>query len=239
MRHLPTLSLAALLLASCTSIKPQSSKPPSEYGRTDAEIEMMRAADAASRTPSRSNDGLMHTEYQRPYKRGDLALLFGVRSMRNEGAWGPLRSQLAGGINWNWEPSGSLLGFDTSFFYSTDSSDVQTAPNTYERIQGENFEFSMGGIKSLYLGSTPLRAYLGAGVAFVGTRLERYDGAVVRSGNDYSFAGYGRVGLVYQIAWDGHIGFDYRALVGTSNDILGHSFDSDYDQFTFNFGTSF
>ena len=159
--------------------------------------------------------------------------------MKDKTAWSPVSSQLTGGINWNWEPSGSLIGFDTAFFYSEDQSTAQTGPAQQTTIRGETYEFSMGGIKSLYLGRSPLRAYVGAGVSLLSARLQRVQGNFINSGSDTGFGGYGRIGLVYQIAWDGHIGFDYRTLVGTSNEINGQSFDSDYDQFTFNFGTSF
>jgi hypothetical protein len=237
MNHaLVTLPLA-LLACSCTSIKPQSHKPPSYYGRTDAEIAAMEAQQGAASSSAYSSQ-TMHTEYTRPYKRGDLALLFGSRQMRNKDAWSPVGSQLTAGINWNWEPSGSLLGFDTSFFYSEDQSTAQDG-STQTTVRGETYEFSMGAIKSLYLGRSPLRAYLGAGISMVSARLQRLQGDFVDSGSDTTFGGYGRIGIVYQIAWDGHIGFDYRALVGTSNEINGYGFDSDYDQFTFNFGTSF
>ncbi|MCA8981967.1 MAG: hypothetical protein H6831_08915 [Planctomycetes bacterium] len=231
------LSLTVIALAcSCTSIKPESNKPPSYYGRSDAEIAAMEAQMGAA---SSSSSQTMRTEYRHPYKRGDLAILIGSRQMKDKTAWKPVSSQLTGGINWTWEPSGSIIGFDTAFFYSEDSSSAQTGPAQQTTIRGETYEFSMGGIKSIYLGRSPLRAYLGAGVSLMSARLERVQGGFVNSGSDTGFGGYGRVGLVYQIAWDGHIGFDYRTLVGTSNEINGYGFDSDYDQFTFNFGTSF
>jgi len=243
--HKILLSLAVLpLVASCTSMQPQSHKPPSYYGRTEAEIAAMEAENAAraptsTTTGSQQSSGQMRTEYTRPYKRGDFSLLFGVRNMRDKDSWGPVSDQMAAGINWNYEPTGSIIGFDTSFFYATDTADVQTTPGDWARIRGESYEFAMGGIKSFFLGSSPLRAYVGAGAALLSTRLERVDSNTLQSGSDNTFGIYGRVGLVFQIRWDGHIGIDYRALGGTDSDILGHSFNSDYDQFTFNFGTSF
>lgn len=236
MHHsLLTLSIVAVV-CSCTSIKPQTSKPPSYYGRTDAEIAVMEAQMSGS---SQRSSQTMHTEQAHPYKRGDLAILIGSRQMKDKASWSPVSSQLTAGINWNWEPSGSLIGFDTAFFYSEDQSTAQTGPALQTTVRGETYEFAMGGIKSFYLGRSPLRAYVGAGVSLVSAKLQRVQGSFVNSGTDTGFGGYGRVGLVYQISWDGHIGFDYRTLVGTSNEINGHSFDSDYDQFTFNFGTSF
>jgi len=237
MNHALVALPAVLLACSCTSIKPQSHKPPSYYGRSDAEIAAMEAQQGARSAPARSSQ-TMHTEYTRRYKRGDLALLFGSRQMKNKDAWSPVGSQLTAGINWNWDPSGSLLGFDTSFFYSEDQSSSQQGLNQ-TTVRGETYEFSMGAIKSLHLGRSPLRAYVGAGMSLLSARLQRVQGNYINSGSDTTFGGYGRVGLVYQIAWDGHIGIDYRTLVGTSNEINGYGFDSDYDQLTFNFGTSF
>lgn len=239
-------SLTIIALAcSCTSIKPQSHKPPSHYGRSDAEIAAMEGsatptyAEYTSQQSSQQSSDRMHTERQHPYKRGDFALLFGTRQMKNESAWSPMNNQTAAGINWTWEPSGSIIGFDTAFFYSEDSSTVQSGPASSTSLRGETYEFSMGGIKSLYLGGSPLRAYIGAGVGLLSARLSRTNGNYISSGSDTTFGGYGRVGLVYQIAWDGAIGFDYRTMLGTSSNINGYDFDSDYDQFTFYFGTSY
>lgn len=233
------LSLTVIALAcSCTSVKPQSNKPPSYYGRTDAEIAAMEAQMGGAPTSSSSSQ-TMRTEQRHPYKRGDLAILIGSRQMKDKDSWSPVSSQLVGGINWNWEPSGSIIGFDTAFFYSEDQSTAQTGASEQTTVRGETYEFAMGGIKSFYLGRSPLRAYLGAGISMMSAHLDSVQGSYVNSGSDTGFGGYGRIGLVYQIAWDGHIGFDYRTVVGTSNEINGQEFDSDYDQFTFNFGTSF
>ncbi len=238
MNHALASLSVALLACSCTSIKPQSHKPPSYYGRTDAEIAAMEAQGGSAATAPTRSSQTMRTEYTRPYKRGDLAILIGSRQMKNKEAWSPVGSQLTAGINWNWEPSGSLIGFDTAFFYSEDQSSSQQGLNQ-TTVRGETYEFSMGAIKSLHLGRTPLRAYFGAGASLMSARLQRVEGNFINSGSDTTWGGYGRVGLVYQIAWDAHIGVDYRTVVGTSNEINAHSFDSDYDQFTFNFGTSF
>lgn len=245
----PELQLCLVLLAllaGCAShsstlaaIAPRPSAPtaapePSAPRRSERATPSLLAPSRNDEDPFGSPRGRVG-----PYRYGDLSILLGVRAMRDDAAWGPVRDQLAGGLVWSYEPKGSWVGFDTAFFYSADSADLLTAPNTTARVRGETYEFSMGAIKSFFLGGSGLRTYVGAGGSLLSTRLGRVENGFVLEGNDNSFGVYGRAGLVYHIGYGGYLGVDYRYLGATSADILGLSFDSDYDQLTFNFGTSF
>lgn len=244
--HLPLHAALLALLTGCAtnsashaSLAPGPTAAAAEAGRDDSARSARSTPSLLA--PSRNDDDPFgsHRDRVGPYRYGDLSILLGVRSMRDDAAWGPVRDQLAGGLVWSYEPEETWIGFDAALFYSADSADLLTAPNTTARVRGETFEFSMGAIKSFFLGRSGVRAYVGAGGSLLSTRLGRVQDGFVLEGNDNSFGIYGRAGVVYHVGYGGYLGVDYRHLGATDADILGLPFDSDYDQLTFHFGTSF
>ncbi len=98
-------------------------------------------------------------------------------------------------------------------------------------------EVYLGARYPFQVGVSPVRPFLGGGVAFIKADFDRDSGL---SDDDDSSAGiYFQTGADWFVTDRFFLGFAYRILVGTDIDVFGENSDADYEQLALRVGISF
>lgn len=154
----------------------------------------------------------------------------GYRRVQGSG-WKGYEDQGVGGVSADFTPRRWPIGFEAAVFGAT----VSHEDNGKDVDRGAT-DFSVGLNKTVRFGSSPFRAYVGAGVAAVNAEQERASGGFRLVDDDSSAAWYGRVGAYWRIAKRFNLGVEGRTLQNTELELFGRNADSDHWQVTVFFG---
>lgn len=166
---------------------------------------------------------------EKEYTGGRVTLLLGGRSL-DEDFWQPLEDQGVLGLEVSLEKPGSAVGWELGIMGSGDSDDIGPVD-----VDASTLEF-YGGVRKTFGEPGPgIHPYLGAGLSFIGARVE--GGSV--SEDDSSLAVYAHGGVLGQISESFFIGADLRALFGSDIDFGSVSGDVDYTQIGIVLGWAF
>ena len=167
--------------------------------------------------------------------RGSGHFMIGWRHFFDEG-WGDLENQPVVGIEFEFRPPQSGLGFEVGAQVSAD----------FENNVGGAAVDLLGLLGEIYAGprytfdviGAPIHPYIGAGVTLARARLEVFVGNTESTAYDTALAGYGHAGLMYEATQHLDIGIDVRGTFGGDIDVGGSSVDMNYVQGTFFMGAS-
>lgn len=167
--------------------------------------------------------------------RGSGHFMIGYRHFFDEG-WGDLENQPVVGIEFEFRPPNSGLGFEIGAQVSAD----------FENNVGGAAVDLLGLLGELYAGprytfdviGAPIHPYIGAGVTLARARLEVFVGNAESTAYDTALAGYGHAGLMYEATQHLDIGIDVRGTFGGEIDVGSSSVDMNYVQGTFFMGAS-
>lgn len=196
---------------------------------------LLCAASAAScaapePVPHRESRGI----YADDISGGQFNFHVGVRSLEDDAVWGSLSEQVALGINFVFGPFDNFLQWDLGLHYGWDEVNSLSG----DSVSAETWEASIGLIHFFRFGEQRMVPYLGAGVAGVYAQTELI-GTGTADVSDWSAAGYARGGLQFRLRGDDHIGFDVRAVGGSSLNLAGTGTSADALVFTLVFGNQY
>jgi len=141
-------------------------------------------------------------------------LYLGGRSLSSD--YEPVEDHGVIGVEYSYEPVGSLVGFEAGFMGS----------------YGEEIVFSSStaefyaGVKKTFRRENKFQPYVGAGLSAINVRVE----ALSADADDTGFGGYAHGGGTWLLGKSLHLGVDLRGLFGTDLTIAGFDTDADYFQ---------
>lgn len=153
---------------------------------------------------------------------GQFNFHVGQRSYDDSATWGQLGEQVDFGLNFVTGSPQKFFQWDVSFHYSIDESESLTGPS----VSAETFDGSIGLIHFFRFGEQRIVPYVGGGVAGIYVDTELLNASEVDV-SDWSFAGYARAGVQLRFRGNEHIGFDVRAIGGSSLNMAGITTNAD------------
>src|SRR5688572_22965646 len=209
-------SVALLALASCSAV-PRVSNPEVAHAiapTPGASLETSAPAVQETQPPPQKA-----APKRKDTSINALDLLVGKRSL-DEDFWTPVDEQVAFGLQYAGQTSGSVIGFETGLFYSQEDDvetvDVPPVGPVEVELDASLVEFYVGLHKSFGTTESLLRPYLGAGLT---TILVSAEGEVEGMGSveddDATLGFYLHGGLPFQVTESFRIGLDARLVTGT------------------------
>ena len=161
-------------------------------------------------------------------KSNRIALYVGRRDL-DEDDYEPVDEQIAIGIEFSHERSGSAIGWEIGAMGSGDEDDAGGMD-----VEGATVE-GYAGLKKSF-GDGNVRPYVGAGVSYIAAAKD-----LIGPGDEHdeSIAGYAHGGLTIDLTQALYIGADFRALFGSDIELAGIDTDADYLQLAFVLGFAF
>ena len=162
--------------------------------------------------------------------------MVGLRSFEDPD-WEPLEDQPMLALEYAEAVGSGFLWLEGGMRYAFDQDDVPDGFDT-RPVDVETFELSIGVLKSIPLGSLPLRPYIGGGGGLLFADIDEEDDDFVGA-DDATVGGYLKAGLVLQLSPRTHIGFEVRYFDGGELSLDGLELDSQSTQAALVLGTSF
>lgn len=157
-----------------------------------------------------------------------VSLYLGQRSL-DEDDYAPVDKQATLGVEYARETAGSVIGWEVGLMASGDEDDVGGF-----NVKGSTGEL-YGGIHKSF-GTGTVRPYVGAGLAYIGSKVEV---SGVGDDDDSSAAGYAHAGVTFDLGPSFFLGLDARLLFGSDLEIAGVNTDADYGQLALVLGFAF
>lgn len=154
----------------------------------------------------------------------------GYRRVQGSG-WDGYENQGTFGVSADVTPRRWPIGFEAALFGS-----ARTREENDRDLDRTISDVSLGVRKTVQLGSSPFRLYVGGGVSSVAAEQERLVSGFRTSDDDVSAAWYGHVGGYWRIAERFNVGIDARTTQNSELQLFGGEADADHWQVTAFFG---
>lgn len=169
----------------------------------------------------------------------NISLSFGETTL-NRDYWKPVERQPTASITGDYNPGSWPVNLLLEYSYSsnvTGGRSYHHGYRAYNDVEAQTSEFSVGARKYL-VDTGPLRPYLSAGVSTISAYLSAPNGGWYVNDDSSSLGYFGNGGIIF-VAHRLYVGFDFKALGGTSVKLLGVSGDANYSRWAVLFGVSF
>lgn len=177
---------------------------------------LILAAVCAAPPPAAAQDGV-----------GNVRLLVGARAF-DEDDWEPVDEQLGLGLELDWRPGGSQVGFELGVSVSEEDDDAFVQGLGVVDAEASFLEL-YGGVRGTF-GEDVVQPFVGAGLTYLVADLEVSALGASASEDEGSLGLYAHGGVSFAVGEHVSLGLDARVVLGTEMDFAGFEVDADYFQ---------